>query len=101
MTHKERTERRALAAAMIREGKPIPEVCSLVGLSEQTVQQACREFGAEYRTRPVGATMRVVAALFDGAKSMNVIGVELGVSRQRVQQIHAEAVEAGVPLPAR
>lgn len=106
LTQKERAARRRRIAARCRAGATLAEVMAEFGVSETMVERACAAHGAKVarrvRTEETAAvTLAIVADLCNTADAVAAIGRRHGVSRQRVQQLHAAALAAGIPVRPR
>lgn len=101
MTHAERKARRGEMARAVAAGGSLSDTATLFGVPPNQVYRACREFGVESRVRGDGAVYRVVAALCNTRNSFAAVALATGVSRQRVGQIYAACVAAGVPVRPR
>ncbi len=105
VTHAARyARRRAIANAVEAAGGSTRGIAAEFGVSETTVCYACREFGVTIVPRRLQgqfSSYRVIAALFDPARTLTQIGQDLNVSHQRVGMIYRTCREAGVPVPVR
>ena len=103
MTRSERKQRRETISVLASRGTSIDVICEVFGVSDQTVINACAEFGVEIeRQRQVRTlkltTLEIVSRLMSGNETYCEIGKDYNVSRQRVHQIHASAASAGLPV---
>ena len=109
LDHHERRRRRQAIAEFIRSGRTVHEACAGFGVSHGLVKQSCRDYGVDSdgRSAPPGGSRRkagvfaILSRLFDPSSSFSAVALSLGVSRQRVWEVHRQAVEAGIPLPPR
>ena len=102
MTHVEKAARRKAIAAAIAAGTPIAQACQQHGVSLSCGYGACRAHGVCVPASPRPSVMRILALLLtEPGRSLSDIAREMGRSRQRVQQIYAGALAAGVPITKR
>lgn len=104
MTHEERAARRALLAKAVEAGESVFDVAGRFGVSAQTVHAAAKAAGLKWANgRRVSApgAFAVLAAVWDGERTMLEVARQFGVSKQYVSLVYRDAVRAGLPVPRR
>lgn len=105
MTHKESRERSKAIAAEIEAGMPTVEAMKKFDVSRSTISAACRvnrvKMPGMQGALPRPKTYQMIADLINTDDSFQKIADRNDVSPQRVQQIHARCLEAGVPVRVR
>ena len=99
MTHPQRRARRERILAEIVAGKGLALLCKKYGLSAATIEDVAHSNGHyfEYKPPQFVSPLIVLRKLLDGQSAAS-IAREYGVSRQRIDQIKKEAVEAGFKI---
>lgn len=101
VTHRECKLLRARLAAYVSEGATLAQAANKCGAAIWTVRNACHEHGVIWERTYTGAGGRgvhpfaVLAGLQEGRTQQSVAD-DLGLTRQRVQQIKKRAIEFGV-----
>lgn len=103
LNREQRAERRAKIADEVRKGIPPDEVAKSFGVTIETVRKSVREAGHRMPSQrgadaPVASrTLEILAALIRGrGKTVTEIAAAMGVSKQRVSKVAAEADKAGL-----
>lgn len=103
MLQRKRAQRRKALAEDVRRGASVRAVAEKRGVSADLVRSACREHGVQPRSsrkigvneKPVHKLLQIIAGLLSGY-TLEKIGRDAGITRQRVSQIKQRVVEAGI-----
>lgn len=104
MTHEERKKRREEVLELARLGMDGRDISSKVGLSPAYVRNILTDIitRVDRRSAIKGFnSYAVIADLLHDGMTFQQIADKNGISRQRVQQVHARCVEAGIPVTER
>ena len=103
LTHPERAARRAAIREALLAGEDRSAIAARFGVSEATVS-TCKPPRFRYTAR--GPALRfnaykIVAMLQNTDLNLTQIGLELGLTRERVRQISVKAADAGIKFKSR